>query len=50
MSGTHQKSHIVVAIDGKAWKNTVPSMGAGDIETSTVASWENGELVVRSSG
>jgi hypothetical protein len=50
MSGAHQKSHIVVAIDGKSWKNTVPTMGGGDIETSTIASWENGELVVRSSG
>lgn len=45
-----QKAHIVVASDGKAWKNTVPQMGGADIETSTTASWENGELVLRSSG
>ena len=50
MSGAQQKSHLVVAIDGKAWKNTVPMVGGGDIETSSTATWENGELVVRSSG
>jgi hypothetical protein len=50
MSGAQQKSHLVVAIDGKAWRNTVPTMGGGDIETSSTATWENGDLVVRSSG
>lgn len=44
------KAHFVVATDGKPWKNTVPQMGGGDLETSSVVSWENGELVVRTSG
>jgi hypothetical protein len=45
------KSHVVVGTDGKAWKNSVPQMGGGgDIETSTTVSWENGDLVVRSTG
>lgn len=45
------KSRVVVGTDGKPWKNTVPQMGgAGDIETSSVATWESAGLVVRTSG
>jgi hypothetical protein len=44
------KSHVVVGIDGKAWKNTVAQPGLGEIETSTVASWDNGTLLLVASG
>lgn len=44
------KTHVVVGIDGKPWKNTVTQPGIGDIETSTVASWDNSVLVLTASG
>ena len=44
------KSHAVIGIDGKLWKNTVSQPGMGEIETSTVASWDNGVLVIATSG
>lgn len=44
------KSRVVVGLDGKSWKNTVPQPGAGDVETSSVASWDNGTLVMTTSG
>ena len=49
-AGTEQKSHIVIGIDGKPWKNTVSMAANGDVETSTVVSWENNVLVTRTSG
>jgi hypothetical protein len=44
------KTHVVVGFDGKPWKNTVSQPGVGDIETSTVASWDNSVLVLTVSG
>lgn len=44
------KSHIVVGIDGKTWKNTVAQPGYGDVETSSVASWDKQVLVIVASG
>ncbi|MGH7525042.1 MAG: hypothetical protein ACREK8_12085 [Gemmatimonadales bacterium] len=49
-AGTDMKSHIVVAADGNAWKNTVAMAANGDVETSTVVSWDKDVLVIRSSG
>jgi hypothetical protein len=43
------KAHIMVATDGKPWKNTV-QQGGSDIETSSIGSWVNGELVISTSG
>ena len=42
------KSHIVWGTDGKPWKNMVPVNGES-IEVSSVLSWENGSLVIRTS-
>ena len=40
------KSHIVWGTDGKAWKNTVPVNGS-DTEISSVLSWQEGTLVIK---
>jgi hypothetical protein len=44
------KAHIVVGLDGKAWKNTITQPGVGDIETSTTLTWDNGILVATATG
>ena len=44
------KSRLVVGIDGKPWKNTAPQPGIGDVETSSVVSWDKAVLVIVSSG
>ncbi len=44
------KSHVVVGLDGKAWKNTVNLPGIGEIETSTVATWDKAALVMVAGG
>jgi hypothetical protein len=44
------KSHLIVGFDGKGWKNTITQPGAGEIETTTVASWDKGVLVMVATG
>jgi hypothetical protein len=44
------KSHVVVGLDGKVWKNTVTQPGIGDIETSTIVTWDSNVLVFTASG
>jgi hypothetical protein len=44
------KSHVLMGMDGKAWKNTVPQPGLGDIETSTVVTFDKGVLVLVATG
>jgi hypothetical protein len=44
------KSHILVGLDGKSWKNTVPQPGIGDVETATVATWDKSVLVFTLTG
>jgi len=46
--GTVQKSHLVWGLDGKAWKNSV-SVGGEMIDVSSVLTWDNATLVIRTS-
>ena len=41
------KTHVVFAIDGKPWKNSLPVNGE-DLPISSVLTWENGTLVIHS--
>ena len=41
------KTRTVWVVDGKPWKNTAPINGT-DVEVTSVLSWDNGVLVIRS--
>ncbi len=41
------KTHGVFGIDGKPWQNTMPVNGE-DVQVTSVLSWDNGSLVIRS--
>jgi hypothetical protein len=45
----HLKSRLVVGFDGKAWKNTAPQAD-GDVETSTVVTWDKGVMILVTTG
>lgn len=42
-------SHLILGIDGHAWKNSVAQNGS-DVPTSSILSWAHDTLVIQSSG
>ncbi len=46
-TGTVTKAHMVYGFDGKPWKNSLPLVGQM-VEQTSVVTWENGSMVIRS--